>query len=441
MARDFFAQPGVLIPQACSGSTAKTKAAYRFFDNQRVGLELLLRGHVEATAQRVQQHKVVLAVQDTTTLNYTAHSTTDGLGPINTKKDKGVGLILHNTLAFSTEGTPLGIVDVQCWARDPEEAGKKAKRKQLPIEQKESFKWLRSYQATAQVQQLCPETMLVSVGDREADIHELFQEAQQSSCGPRLLVRVERSRNRQVLEGQQQIPLWEKMSTKPLAGHLDIHIPRSGSRSARDAKLEIRYGRVTLKPPKGKKLEQVKAWAVYARETEYDSEVKSPVEWMLVTTVAVTCFEEAVERLRWYTCRWGIEIYHRVLKSGCRIEDRQLNSANRIESCLAIDLVVGWRIYWLVKQGRETPEVPCDIFLEQDEWRVLYAVVHQERPPEEPPTLYNAVRMIAKIGGFLGRRGDGEPGTTTIWRGLVRLDNMVAGYRATQFLANPRDGP
>jgi len=441
LAQDFFAQPGELIPQACSGSRAKSKAAYRFFGNELVDMQSLLKGHVEATAQRVGKHQVVLAVQDTTTLNYTAHPGTAGLGPINTKSDQAVGLILHDTMAFSSEGTPLGLLDVQCWARDPEEAGKKAQRKERPIEQKESVKWLRSYRALAEVQQLCPHTTLVSVGDREADLHELFHEAQQTPSGPKLLVRAERTRQRQVeaAEAEAHEYLWEKMPAEPVAGHQEVHIPRNGARAARTAKLEVRSASVTLRPPKDKELADVPMWAVYAREVDSPPEVTSPLQWMLLTTVAVSSFAQAVERLRWYALRWGIEVYHRVIKSGCRIEDRQLNSADRIESCLAIDLVVAWRIYWLTKQSRETPDIPCDVVLNEDEWKVLYASVRDEPPPSEPPSLRDAVRMIAKLGGFLGRKSDGDPGTTTLWRGLVRLANIVIGYRIARRLAAGHD--
>jgi len=168
LANDFFAQPGVLVPQACSGSQAKTKGAYRFFDNNQVNMKTLLKAHVEASMERVKAHHIVLAVQDTTTLNYTAHPATDGLGPISKKHDNAVGLVLHDTMAFTVEGTPLGLLDVQCWARDPQQAGKWKYRHRLPIEEKESFKWLKSYRAVADVQALCPETMLVSIGDREA---------------------------------------------------------------------------------------------------------------------------------------------------------------------------------------------------------------------------------------------------------------------------------
>jgi hypothetical protein len=444
VAQDFCAQPGAPIPQACRGSLAKSKAAYRFFGNARVDLPSLLKGHVEATAQRVGAHPVVLAVQDTTTLNYTAHPGTAGLGPINTTRDQAVGLILHDTMAFSAAGTPLGLLDVQCWAREPEAAGKTAPRKERPIEQKESAKWLRSYRALAAVQPLCPHTMLVSVGDREADLHALFHAAQQTPSGPKLLVRAERTRQRQVAaeeaeEAEEPAYLWEKLPAEPVAGQQEVHIPRNGARAARTAKVEVRYASVTLQPPKGKKLAAVSMWAVYAREVDPPPEVTAPLEWMLLTTVAVSSVAQAVERLRWYALRWGIEVYHRVIKSGCRIEDRQLNSADRIERCLAIDLVVAWRIYWLTKQARETPDVPCDGVLQEDEWKVLYASVRDEPPPSEPPSLREAVRMIAKLGGFLGRKSDGEPGTTTVWRGLVRLDHIVIGYRIARRLAACHD--
>jgi hypothetical protein len=440
LARDFFAQPGALIPQACGGSKAKTKAAYRFFGNGRVEMKQLLKGHVESTVRRVREHEVVLAVQDTSTLNYTAHPSTEGLGPINTKKDSATGLILHDTMAFSLQGTPLGLLDVQCWARDEAEAGKRAKRHDLPIEDKESFKWLESYRAVAEAQRLCPDTMLVSVGDRESDIHELFHEAAQAESGPELLVRAERSRKRK-LESE-QLGLWEKMVAEPVAGHQELLIPRSGSRRARTAKLEIRHAQVKLRPPKRSvALPPAEMWAVYAIEVDHDSSVKSPLEWMLLTTVEVSTFEQATQRLHWYTLRWGIEVYHRTIKSGCRIQDRRLNNADRLESCLAIDLVVAWRIYQLAKAGRETPNIPCDVFLGESQWQVLCSVARRGPPPEEPPPLRDAVHMIAGLGGFLGRKSDGEPGTTTLWRGLQQLECMAIAWDHGRCYGRARDGP
>lgn len=197
IAQDFYHRPQANVPEAC-GNKAGTIGAYRFFQNERVTMDVLLDAHIEATLSRLREHQVVLAPQDTTILNYSTHPMTEGLGPINTIDDETIGLILHDTLAFTEEGTPLGILDAQCWSRDPSEQGKKYQRHERPIEQKESMKWLRSFQRVSEVQKLCPTTMLVSIGDRESDIYELFQTAVHTPHAPKLLVRAERTRHRKV---------------------------------------------------------------------------------------------------------------------------------------------------------------------------------------------------------------------------------------------------
>lgn len=446
LARDFFKQPGKPISSACDGLESKTKAAYRFFSNKRLNMKDLLKGHIESTIERAQKYPIVLAVQDTTTLNFTAHSSTNGIGPINTKKDGATGLILHDTLGFTLEGVPLGLMDAQCWARDFEEAGKSQKRKQLPIEEKESIKWLNSYRAVAEAQLLCPNTTFVSTGDRESDIYELFLEAQQTEKSPKLLIRADRARQRKVrCINEEEVSenyeyLWDNLSAQPVGSTIEIYIPRKANRPARNAILEIRYAKVMIKPPKNKHdFVPIEAWAVYAKEVGYSDDVKEPVDWMVITTVPVNNAQDACERVQWYSLRWGIEVFHRVIKSGCRVEDRQLCDAESIKNCLAIDLVVAWRIYWLTKLGRETPNVPCDIILSEDEWKVLYAVVHKKTPPQKPPALRDAVRMIARLGGFLGRKCDKEPGTISIWRGWTRLESMVEGYTAAQQVRNIDD--
>jgi hypothetical protein len=426
IARDFFAQPGSLIPQAAGGSIARAKAAYRFFNNKRIDMDELLNSHIEMTAQRIKEHNIVLAVQDTTILNYTSHPATEGLGLINSiAKPRAKGLILHATMAFTPEGCPLGLLDAQCWART--NPGKSKRRKELPISEKESMKWIKSYRAVAEIQR-STDTTLISIGDREADLYELFYEA--SLNRPELLIRASKGRKRIVEEEY----LWDKMSSKPVSGFCELFIPRKGSRLARTAKLEIRFSPVTLKPPKNKELPPLKLYAVYVSETDYPQ----PLEWMLLTTVKVQNLTDARKILKWYTRRWGIEVYHRTLKSGCRIEDRRLARAEDTKTCLAIDMVVAWRIFFLTMQGRKTPDIPCDKFLQEDQWKVLYTYINKALP-KEPPTLREAIRMIAKLGGFLGRKSDKEPGTTTLWRGLQRLDNMVDFYRINKSLQ--RAGP
>lgn len=420
VAADFYAQPLAPIPQACHGNPARTRAAYRLFANPQVDLESVLKPPIEATAERIGQHPVVLAVQDTTRLNDSAHPAAEGLGPIDTRKDAAQGLILHDTLAYTPEGTPLGVLDAQCWARDPQQAGKRAQRKELPIEQKESAKWLRRFQRVAASQALCPKTRLVSVGDREADSYELF--AQYTPQGPDLLIRADRGRQRQVVGSQ---PLWEWMPAQPVAGRLGLHLPGTGGRQARTAELEIRHARVELQPPKAHRGAPIALWAVYARESHPPPHTEA-VEWLLLTTVAVEDFAQACQRLAGYALRWGIEVYHRTLKSGCRLEDRRLGHAESLQACLGVARVVAWRVYPLAKLGRETPEVPCTVFFREEEWQALCRY-HQRRlePPKQPPTLNAARRMVAKLGGFLGRKADGPPGTTTLWRGLQRLADIT----------------
>ena len=424
LARDLYARPRAQLPQAC-GSRAKTKAAYRFLDHPRVTMQGLLQSHYQATAQRVAAEKVVLAVQDTTSLNYSAHPATEMLGLIGTEPAGPIGMFVHSTLAFNEAGTPLGLLNMQCWVRDPDKFGKKHQRHELPLEAKESVRWLRSLEAVAQVYAQCPNTRVVSVGDREADIYELFVWAQAEPGRPALLVRAEQ--DRALSEGH--LHLWETVAGQPLAGTMELKVPRRGSKPARQTRVEIRYTQVELQAPQRKaQMPSVRMWAVLAREVTAPADIE-PVEWMLLSSLPVDSFPSALEKLRWYAGRWGIEVFHRVLKSGCQIETRQLTGADRLEACLAIDLVIAWRIYHLTKLGRETPEVPCTVYFEEHEWKGLVAYVTQNpKPPPQPPTLRKALRMVASLGGFLGRKSDGEPGTQTTWLGLQRLDDLAAMY-------------
>jgi hypothetical protein len=427
LSRDFMAHPTMSLPQAC-GDPAKTKAAYRFFDHVRVNLEGVLQGHYAATARRAQKEKLILAVQDTTELDYTLHGQTELLGPICDKKGM-IGMLVHDTMAYNGQGTALGLIDVQCWTRDPDIPRTESERYELPIEQKESYKWLRSWKAAVRLQEQCPESTVISVGDREADIYELFVEAKKQSKA-KLLVRAEQQRrvSNDPEEEQALANIWEWMSRRPLAGILAVELPRTAKRrKARTASLEVRYAEVQLQAPKRKaKLGAVTVWVVTAVERGAPSG-EEPVEWKLITTLEVKTLAQALEVIGYYTERFQIEVFHRTLKSGCKIEERQLGNAERIEGCLAIDMVVGWRIVHLTKLGREVPEVPCTVFFEEAQWKALVALVSGDwRVPNKPPTLREAILMMAKrLGGFLGRKGDGEPGTEVIWKALQRLDDIA----------------
>lgn len=211
------------------------------------------------------------------------------------------------------------------------------------------------------------------------------------------------------------------MAKQKVAGSLKIHIPRRGSRKARDAWVKVRFANVALTPPQHcGSAPEITVWAVYVTE-KANPTVEEPIEWMLLTTVAVKSFEEARKRVEWYSGRWGIEVYHRTLKSGCRIEDRQLETADRLETCLGVDMVVAWRIYYLTMLGRETPELPCTVLFKEVEWKALCCYVNKTPvPPEKPPSISEVALMIAGLGGYLGRKGDGFPGTQTLWRGMLK---------------------
>lgn len=424
LAQDFYGRPQATIPEAC-GSKARTLGAYRFFQNTRVTMDVLLTAHVEATIDRIRQYKIVLAPQDTTTLSYTAHPMTEGLGPAGNTSDKAIGLLLHDTVAFTEEGTPLGVVDAQCWARDPEDKGKSSRRKHLPIEQKESMKWLRSFGKIAEIQKACPNTKLISIGDRESDVYELFVEALRDLAGPGLLVRMNHTTRRKVDDKL----LWDFMAGRKVAATLSLHIPHSGSRQKRDTTIDVRFASVELKPPqRGQNFKPIPVWAVYVREST-PAPGNTPIEWMLLTTVEVKDVQDAHQRVEWYAKRWGIEIFHRTLKSGCRIKDRQLGTADRLTACLGIDMVVAWRVFHLAMLARQMPDSPCTIFFKDEEWKALCIYVTKNpKPPQHPPTMHQAARMVGAIGGHLGRKHDGPPGNQVLWRGLQRLDAATEMY-------------
>jgi len=434
MAMAFYRKPHSLIPETFAGDAAGIKAAYRFLGHRSTSMDVLLTPHKESAVARMKEFPVALSVQDTTVLNYASHPP-HGAGPVNTKKTKAMGFLLHDTMAFSEQGQPLGLLDAQFWARDPEAAGQSANRRGRDIEEKESSKWLKSYRAAAEAQSLCPGTMVVSVGDREADIYELFLEAKRTPGGPKLLVRADKGRQRNVTkdrEGSETYAmerLWDRMERRPAAAELTVDVPPRRGEPGRRARLEVRFGPVKLKPPKGKgDWGPIPLWAVYVKEIGCGPEVKAPLEWMLLTDVPTETVDDALRRIDWYKLRWGIEVYHRVLKSCCRVLDRRLGAGDRLGTCLALDMIVGWRIFWAQMLERETPDRPCGVFLEPGEWAALRAFFRPAQPLSQPPSCRDAVVMIARLGGYIDRKNARHPGPIHMARGFQRLSDIAAGY-------------
>lgn len=425
IAATFMGAPEGSIPRS-SGKWSAAKAAYRFFSNKKVDPETIYSRHRASVIERCKEEKVVLAVGDTTYLDYTSHLETDGIGPLGDLIHNG--LVMQPTLAVTPERVALGLIHQNVWVRDKEEFGKSTapEAKKRRIKEKESFKWMESLEAANRLKEaLGPgEPKVISVFDREGDVFEVLLEATKptTSCG--LLVRA--SWDRRVEHPQRY--LWSSLEAEPVAGTLQVTVPRGPGQKERVATLSIRYLRTTLLPPRNRTIEDrrpVEVFAVYVLE-EDPPEFCEAISWMLLTTEPVSCFDDACRILQWYTCRWIIELFFRVLKSGCRAEERQLERAERLIRCLALDCVVAWRILYLTILGRELPDAPCTIVFEEHEWKGVWAFVHQStKVPAEPPTLREMVRMVGRLGGHLGRKSDKEPGSMTLWRGLQRIPDIA----------------
>jgi hypothetical protein len=410
------ANPTASIPKAC-GNAADTKAAYRALGSEEISAEEIRLAHARATAERTRGLQRVIVAQDTFALSLSTCPETEGLGPLGKAGTRG--LFVHSGLVVTQEGLPLGIVHQQVWAREEDERKRHTRRKRL-IEEKESFRWLETVDA---VESLLPRDLEVWVaGDREADIFELF--AMPRRPGLHLVVRAAHDRK---VEGAETQYLHEAVEKSPVLGEMEVAVPRSRKRGPRTAKLQVQACTLKLVPPRNhlgrEDLSPVPVSVVRVREMETTPEGEEPIEWMIITTVPVRSLAKAVEIVEAYAQRWKVERYHYVLKSGCGVEKLQLGSAERIERALSIYNVVAWRLLYMTYVARVAPETPCTAVLEDDEWKALF-VVGSKRPsppPEKAPTVREAVRMVAMLGGFQGRKGDGEPGIQSIWTGFRRL--------------------
>jgi len=423
--RALAAQPSASLPQAC-GDRAATQAAYRLFAHPSVTMDTILASHYQATASRCHGEAVVLAVQDTTTLNYTAQPLTEaGFGPIGSRADGAHGLIVHDTLALNASGTPLGLIDVQAWARAGEDHGlRRLGTDDRDLANKESGKWCDSHHRASQLQhELGAGTRVVSVADREGDLFDLLSAA---ATGDSADVLVRANHNRALADGSGR-RLVEHMKALDAAGVQQLSLPKRGNQKARTARMAVTFDRVTLQPPQAKR-DQAPVTVDVIRTTEIaPPQGAQPVTWTLLTTVATETLAEACERIDWYAKRWHIEVYHRTLKSGCRIEERQLGSADSLEACLGVDLVVAWRVSLLTHHSRQDPDAACTVYFAPEQWKALWVRTGAEVIPDDAdePTLREATRRVAQLGGFLGRKSDGEPGAQTLWKGLQRLDDCT----------------
>jgi len=432
-------KPGRAFTGVAAGDWPAVKAYYRLIDHpdeDAVNMPNILKPHRERTVRRMKAQRTVLCIQDGSDLDYTSLAECEDLGVIGTNQTSAQsrGLHLHTTLAVAPNGLPLGVLRAQCVAPELKSPEEKRPSWAIPIEEKETFCWIEGLRDTMDLAAEMPQTRLINVCDREADFFEMLDEHRRNPCVD-LLVRA--NHNRGITH--EPFKLFEAVQHASLQTKVQVAIPRQSARPklskkkarakrpGRQAELEVRYQRIQLCPPKyysGK--DPIDIGILHAVEASPPEGAK-PVEWFLLTTVDIRSPEDAVQCLRWYCLRWRIEDFHRVLKSGCRIEQVAHNTAERIRRAIAINLVIAWRIMLMTLLGRETAETPAEILFSNIELQVLHAYA-KKKGLEPPSTLRDTVRLVARIGGYLGRKSDPEPGHQLMWQGYLQLQLMCEGF-------------
>ena len=399
--------PGSSIPQA-SQTWGATKACYNFLASEKVTPEKILQPHQQSTGRRIEQESVVLAVQDTSSLNFTAHGATTGLGYLQGESDRGI--IMHTSLAVTPSAAVLGVLSQRSWVRPVEEYGKKHQRRRRSTSEKETQRWLDVQQEAFAA--VAADVQVIAIADREADFYEFF--ASQRPSNADVLIRATHNRR---LDGECEY-LHEAIEQMPEATQMSVTIPRANERPERQARLSIRYQRVRMLAPRNRRTSDhpasVEVTLLLAREIDQPA-AGTPIEWWLLTTMLIDTPERAIACVGYYSQRWLIERFHFTLKSGCAIEQLQLESAERLRAALAVMSIVAWRLMWLLYHSRADPSASAEEFLQPHEWQILYLKEHPgTHLPEQPPTLQQAVLWIAKLGGFLARTSDGLPGIKTL---------------------------
>lgn len=404
----------------------ETKAVYRFLDNDAVDPSKLVEPHINKTTERFKGLDVILCIQDTTILDYSSKKQKiAGLGKI--RRDEEQGLLLHPTIALSTDRLCLGTICYKTWVRE-QLLGKKARSVPKPVEEKESIRWIESYRRTEELAREYPEKLFINISDREADFYELFHEHNDGSKA-HLIVRGKS--NRVLLQAsylKEEDHLWEKLYKQKPLGNVTFRLEDSSKKGAgRVVTQSVRCCKVRIGPNlrKGSELKGSSREITAILVTEDNPpRAEDKVEWMLLTTLSVDGFNDAVQIIDYYRSRWEIELYFKILKSGCKIEELQLKTRERIERCLVLYMVVSWRIIFLTMIGRSDPSLSCEYFYDESEWKAAYMMFFK-KACDKPPSIGEMNRIVASFGGFLGRKGDGEPGIKTMWIGLQRLADFT----------------
>jgi hypothetical protein len=429
VAEDLFSAPLAPINQA-SGNWADAKGAYRFFDNEKIDCKAMLLPHVSATVRRAGASSVVLAVQDTVFVSYGTHPKTEGLGPIgksNASTDQG--LIMHNAVGFTTTGVPLGILSQNTWARpevpDESKVEKIQRISETSLEEKESYKWVKALRETVEAFS-STDCKVVTLADREGDFFQFLAEADQLKAN--YVIRAKS--NRKLETGTKYDTALEALTAAPRLGTLEIKIQGNGSRPGREAILEVKSVKISLPPPyhvekHGDYSNPISTTMISATEID-PPEGQDAVSWVLMTNLDAKSFSAAKEKIEWYAKRWGIETWHKVIKSGCKVEDCRLGTVERLKRYLTMMSILAVRIMHLTYVSRLVTTAPANSVFTPGEIEAMFIRTHRKLPPPRRIVpVKEMVDMVCLLGGHLGRKSDGDGGPTVMWRGLVSLYETV----------------
>lgn len=420
---------GQTIPLACQ-DWANTKAAYRFFSNDRITEEEILSGHFSSTQRRAGAVKEpLLVLHDTTEFSYYTDNTDIGLltrVPFPAKHPHRFrGFLMHSSLILTTDGLPLGLAAIKFWTRKSFKGTDALKRKinptRIPIEEKESFRWLENLRQSTAL--LNNPSQCVHIGDRESDIFELFALAH--ALGTNFLVRTCVDR----LAGDGEKTVAALMAKAHVKGIHEIEVRRADGTSEK-IKLSINYEQMHVRPPEGKKdsYPELDVTIIHAVETS-KPKGRKPIVWKLITNLPVDSLNKALHKIEWYALRWKIEVFHKILKSGCRAEDSKLRSTERLTRLVAVFCILSWRVFWMTMIQRVGPSEPAQVVFTPLEMELLEKLVgHSGAKYDGEVKLGECLAKVARLGGYLARASDPPPGNMIMWRGISRLTDIHLGY-------------
>lgn len=411
---------------AVSENKAEAQAIYRLLGNPNLTEEVIVDAYRKETMRQMKAsgESVFLCVQDATEIDYGAREKTTGLGEFRSAKSKG--LLAHSALVLTTSGLLQRLLHQKIWARDPAMKGKRNVSR--PYEEKESYKWMEAAQAS--IEGLPATTRLIHIGDREADFFEFLRGLEQEEQS--YVVRAVQNRISET-DGRR---MWDKVCAGPEALRIVVSIPRDTRQEtpARETTLAMRYGSDTVKVPnhlkyKGADYAPLSCTVIHVVEVTPLPD-QEPIEWFLLTNMPLASEEDAYEKVGWYIKRWQIERFHYILKSGCGVEKLQQHDAEKLRKLILMYSIITLELQRLTYLSRLEPDVPCTQVMSEDEWQVLYRIANKTKTlPAKPPTLQEAALALAKLGGSLGRKSDGNPGVKMLWRGLQVFKNDFNSYR------------